>query len=116
MLRLDRTAPRISSARKLVPFLALPNGTSDIRAVALRTQLLGGAGPELRISRRSGLPMSSLGERYEEAWKGREGQSGRSLCSRNAHDQNVLVRRAHGGTDPGQPLKSVTSWLGGSIY
>jgi hypothetical protein len=42
MLRLDRTAPRISSARKLVPFLALPNGTSDILAVAPRPQLLGG--------------------------------------------------------------------------
>jgi hypothetical protein len=46
MLRLDRTAPRISSARKLVPFLALPNGTSDILAVARRPQMLGGAGPE----------------------------------------------------------------------
>jgi hypothetical protein len=28
------------------PFLALPNGTSDILVVALRTQLLGGAAPE----------------------------------------------------------------------
>jgi hypothetical protein len=46
MLRLDRTAPRIGSARKLVPSVALPHGTSDILAVALRTQLLGGAGPE----------------------------------------------------------------------
>ncbi len=46
MLRLDRTAPRISSARKLVPFLTSPNGTSDILAVARRPLRLGGAGPE----------------------------------------------------------------------
>lgn len=46
MLQLDRLAPRISSARKLVPFLTSSNGTSDILAVALRTLILGGAGPE----------------------------------------------------------------------
>ena len=46
MRRLDRQAPRISSARKLVPFLARPNETSDILAVVRRPQLRGGAGPE----------------------------------------------------------------------
>jgi hypothetical protein len=66
MLRLDRTAPRISSARKLVPFLALPNGTSDILAVVRRRGCLAVCGqaaswreragwvrkcPSLRISR-----------------------------------------------------------------
>jgi hypothetical protein len=29
------------------------------------------------------------------------------LCSRNAHDRNVLVRRAQWGTHPGHPLDTV---------
>jgi hypothetical protein len=62
MLRLDRTAPRISSARKLVPFLALPNGTSDILAVALRPQMLGGAGPEPSHKSLAGHPPPQAGE------------------------------------------------------
>jgi hypothetical protein len=46
MLRLDRTAPRISSTRKLLPFQAWPNGTSNILAVARRPPLLGGPWPD----------------------------------------------------------------------
>ena len=34
-------------------------------------------------------------------------------CSRNAHDETVVVRRAQLGTKPGYPLEEVTSELGG---
>ena len=50
------------------------------------------------------------------------GRPGQSLCSRNAHAQKVLVRRAHDGTDPGHLEahltlggRGETSELGGSI-
>ena len=36
-------------------------------------------------------------------------------CSRNAHDEAVVVRRAQLGTNPGHPLKRKTSELGGNI-
>jgi len=64
MLRLDRTAPRISSARKLVPFLALPNGASDILAVARRPQLLGGADPEPSHKSLAGHPLPPMEWRW----------------------------------------------------
>ena len=64
MLRLDRTAPCISSARKLVPFLALPNGTSDILAVARRPQLLGGADPEPSHKSLAGHPLPPMEWRW----------------------------------------------------
>ena len=37
------------------------------------------------------------------------------LCSRNAHDRNVLVRRAQWGTHPGHPEKTSTSMFGRGI-
>jgi hypothetical protein len=61
MLRLDRTAPRISSARKRGPFLSLSNGTSDILAVAPRLQVLGGLWTG-RVSARPGW----VGEKVPE--------------------------------------------------
>jgi hypothetical protein len=36
-------------------------------------------------------------------------------CSRNPHDEAVVVRRAQWGTKPGHPLKEVTSKLGRAI-
>jgi hypothetical protein len=47
----------------------------------------------LLLEKPGGAPIASFSENKGE----RIGRHGQSLCSRNAHDQNVLVRRPHLG-------------------
>ena len=71
-----------------------------------RTRTNGSAkpGPSCESKKGSGGSQRSNNKRGRAAWS--------SSCSRNAHDQNVLVRRAHSRmTSP--PLKGWTSAAGG---
>ena len=60
----------------------------------------------------SGLPYY---EEYVGAWKDGIGSLVGPSCSRNAHDEAVVARRAQLGTNPGHPLQRKTSELGGNI-